>query len=152
MTILRFHYEGNTPSKKNQKQIFRGKNGKPFISASSDFKDWHKKAEWEIKLQMSRQTSARFPVQRCVRVYANLFYDTNRARDNSNTWESILDLMVDVGILSDDSWQVTGPTAQFPKYRKGEPGWVLFIETADAAPGPAEVHNAVMPTAAGARV
>jgi len=144
VTTYRFHFEGNTPSKKNQKRILRTKAGRPFIMPSDEHKAWHKAAEWEMKLQRSRFTDVRWPLPRAKRVYAKLFYEDRRRRDSSNTFESIMDLLVDAEILADDAWAVTGPTAQFPELRPGRPGWEVIIETFDQAPGPAEIHNYVM--------
>ena len=147
--IYRFQYEGNTPSKKNQKRIFRRKNGAPFITASSDFAMWHKEALWKVKIQASsRYAAAPFPLQRCKHVLTKLYYKDRRARDNSNTFESIMDLLVDAGILADDSWLVTGPTYQFPSLRaadQGGAGWEVCIETHEPAPGLAQEHRNAPP-------
>lgn len=142
--ILRFFYEGNTPSKKNQKQIFKGKNGRPFISASSEHKAWHKAAAVLMAFQRSRHTGVRFPLPRCSKVIAILYYEDRRRRDSSNTFESIMDLLVDAGIIEDDNWLLTGPTGQFPQLRPGRPGWEIQLHVADPAPGPSEQHNYVM--------
>ena len=142
--IYRFTFEGDTPSKKNQKRIFKGKNGKPFITASSDFKAWHKGAVLEMKLQMTRITGVTWPLPRCKRIFAKLFYEDRRRRDSSNTFESIMDLMVDAGILADDNWIVSGPTAQFPELRPDRPGWELMLEVPDLAPGLAQAHRMTM--------
>jgi hypothetical protein len=145
--LYRFSYEGNTPSKKNQKRIFRRKDGAPFITASSDFKMWHKEALWRMKLQISRYPGAPFPLQRCKHVLARLYYKDHRPRDNSNTFESIMDLLVDSGVLADDTWRVTGPTYQFPALRPdahGGPGWEVCIETYEPAPGLAQAHQTAL--------
>ena len=146
--ILRFFYEGNTPSKKNQKRILKRKNGAPFIMASSEHQKWHKAAAILLGQQRSRVTGVRFPIPRCAQVIALLYYEDRRRRDSSNTFESIMDLLVDAGILVDDCWAITGPTGQFPQLRPGRPGWEIQLHLADAAPGPAEQHNYVMPAKA----
>jgi hypothetical protein len=143
--ILRFFYEGNTPSKKNQKRIVRRKNGTPFITDSSEHRKWHNAAVVLMGLQRSRHTSVRFPIPRCSQVLALLYYQDHRRRDSSNTFESIMDLLVDAGVLADDCWAITGPTAQFPQLRKDRPGWEVQLHVADHAPGITEVHNQVMP-------
>ncbi len=151
MTILRFFYEGNTPSKKNQKRIAKRANGVPFIMASSAHQAWHKGAAILLGQQRSRYTGVTFPVPRCKQVIALLYYEDHRRRDSSNTFESIMDLLVDAGILADDCWGITGPTAQFPQLRKGSPGWEIQLHLAEAAPGRSEQHNYIMPTKEGAR-
>ncbi len=139
--IYRFHFEGNTPSKKNQKRILRGKAGRPFIANSTEHERWHKAAELLMKLQRSRYADVRFPLARCTKVIAILYYEDRRRRDSSNTFESIMDLLVDAGILADDAWAITGPTAQFPELRPDRPGFEIIIELPEAAPGPAEEHR-----------
>jgi hypothetical protein len=74
-------------------------------------------------------------------VYARLFYTDRRRRDSSNTFESIMDLLVDAGILADDAWAITGPTAQFPELRPDRPGFEVIIVLPEAAPGRAEEHR-----------
>lgn len=128
--IYTFTFSGNTPSKKNQKQIFRSKSGTPFISTSAAHKAWHREAAWLLKGQLAKVTGP-FPLTRCKSVVAQIYYADERGRDNSNIWESIADLLVDVGILEDDKWRVTGTTAQVPALRKGAPGWVVVITTED---------------------
>lgn len=130
--ILTFTFEGNTPSKKNQKRpIINTRTKKMMFLPSLAHKAWHREALATMLLQKAR-LDARFPIQKCKRVGVTLFYGDLRARDNSNTWESIADLLVDAGVLEDDSWLITGPTYQLPHYRKGRPGWECHIETEDA--------------------
>jgi hypothetical protein len=143
---LVFRYEGNTPSKKNQKRIaFRrapgGGKGQPFILPSHDHKKWHTEALILMKRQRSAVAGVVFPIARCKRVYGRLFYGDLRGRDSSNTWESIMDLLVDAEILADDAWAITGPTAQFPELRRDAPGWEIVLEIADPAPGHSEEHR-----------
>lgn len=139
--ILTFRYEGNTPSKKNQKQIFRGKQGRPFITASAEFKKWHGAAVWEMKRQRSGIMGIAWPLPRVARVIVTLYYEDRRRRDASNTLESIMDLLVDAEILADDSWTATGPIGIFPQLREDRPGWTALLEIPEAAPGRAEDHR-----------
>lgn len=141
MTAIKFHYEGNTPSKKNQKRIVRRKDGAPFIMASTDYARWHKGAHLEMKLQMSRITGVTWPLSRTSQVIIRLFYEDRRRRDSTNTVESIMDLLVDAGILADDCWVMVGPMGIFPSLRPDAPGWDIQLHLADFAPGLAEVHT-----------
>jgi hypothetical protein len=130
--MYRFAYEGNTPSKKNQKKIgIHPKTGRPMIYSSSAHDRWVKEAFWVLKVQMNRY-NVRFPIVRCQHVMLKIYWADLRGRDNSNLWESVLDLAVKLQILGDDNWKVTGATYQFPFYRKGQPGWELCIETGEA--------------------
>lgn len=139
--LLTFRYEGNTPSKKNQKRIFKGKDGKPFITASADFKAWHRGAVFEMKQQRSRITGITWPLPGCPRIIVSLFYEDRRRRDASNTLESVMDLLVDAEILADDNWVACPQIGLFCALRPGRPGWVADLYTTEAAPGPAQVHQ-----------
>jgi hypothetical protein len=142
--IYRFTYEGNTPSKKNQKQMaVHPKTKRLLIVPSEAFKKWHGPAVWEMKLQASRMP-VRFPLDRCKHIVCKLFFEDRRRRDSSNTFESVMDLLVDAGILADDCWAITGPTFVFPALRPGRPGWELAIETFEPAPGLAQVHQTAL--------
>lgn len=149
--IFRFSYEGNTPSKKNQKKIgIHPKTKRPMIFPSTDFERWHKPALWQMKLRASAYATARFPISRCKHVICKLYFADRRRRDASNTFESIMDLLVDAQVLADDAWAITGPIFLYPALRAGRPGWEIALVTDDPAPGPAQVHrNAPPPEAPG---
>ncbi len=138
---LVFRWEGNTPSKKNQKRLVAPKGRRPLILPSEAYKAWHGPALKQMALQRSAITGVTFPIDHCLRIYAKLFYENFQRRDSSNTFESIMDLLVDAGILADDCWAITGPTAQFPELRKGRPGWEIILELRAPAPGLAEDHR-----------
>ena len=59
-----------------------------------------------------------------------LYYGTLIKKDNTNTADSVHDLLADVGIIEDDNWRVTGRTIQTPVYRKNKPGCKIIIELA----------------------
>lgn len=128
--IYTFTFEGNTPSKKNQKQLaYNKKAGRTFIVASESYKIWNRQALQAVQLQARAFPPKSFPIPVCRRIALTIYFGDLRRRDSSNLWESVADLLVDAGILEDDRWAVTGPTAQIPVLRKGRPGWVVDIET-----------------------
>lgn len=49
-----------------------------------------------------------------TRVQINFWMKDNRRTDLTNQAESIMDLLVDVGIIDDDCWQKTGPVLLNP--------------------------------------
>lgn len=129
--IYRFIFEGNTPSKKTSQEVrFNSKTKRRFITTSEDFKIWHREATLVMHLQMSKYIQ-RFPIQRCKRVMAMLYYGDRRPRDTNNTWHSITDLLKDVRIITDDNWLVLGDEHKFPRLRQGRPGWEVQLETED---------------------
>lgn len=89
---------GRTPSKKNSKQIIYVR-GKPLIISSKDYAQWHK-----TSLQSLKMTPVSVDSTSCVRL---CFYSENRRKfDLSNKAESIMDLLVDAGILPDDNYEI----------------------------------------------
>jgi Holliday junction resolvase RusA-like endonuclease len=89
---------GRIPSKKNSRNIFvRG--GKPVNIPNKRYEEWHKGAEWEIASQSPEKGISR------AKVEINFYMPDNRVKDLTNSAESILDLLVDCGVLEDDKWQ-----------------------------------------------
>lgn len=94
--------KGRIPSKKNSKDIIkRGK--RKFIVPSKKHQEWHDDAMWQVKAQKPK-----YGINRCS---INLLFrmPDNRRADLSNKEESIMDLLVDAGVITDDSWQVVRP-------------------------------------------
>jgi len=127
--IVTFDLDGTIPSKKNSKQIFKNsRTGKRFPSTSDRFKIWEQGSRYQINLQKGSRTDIVFPIKKCEYIECTLFYGDRRGRDNSNTIESIHDLLVDTGIILDDKWQITGTTIQIPIFREKEPGARIVIK------------------------
>lgn len=95
MEPLKFTLPGIPKPKKNSKQIFF-KHGKMIVIPSVQHKLWHQ----EAALRLKRHKDTHF--NECgIKV---VFYPgTKRRFDMSNSFESLADLLVDVGILKDDS-------------------------------------------------
>ena len=92
-----FTVPGPIPSKKNSKQwIVRG--GRKYLVPSDRHAAWYVQAKAAIKVQ----SVPRFGE---VSAVAISFLPSDRRRhDLSNCAESVMDLLVDMGILIDDSW------------------------------------------------
>lgn len=92
------------PSKKNSKRIFKNRStGKLFITASSAYKAWQAKTKPLMerqKLLMIEPITSPF-IDCSITIYIN---DTGKkSYDLSNKAESILDCLVDAGVLADDN-------------------------------------------------
>lgn len=88
---------GRIPSKKNSKDFFyRG--GRPILLPNKRYKEWHEEQSWALKAYKNVRTTGK--------VLAEFWMPDNRKTDLSNKWESVGDLLVDCGILEDDSWQI----------------------------------------------
>lgn len=80
--------KGNTPSKKNSKQIIY-KKGRVFIISSKQHQEWQLKGASPIK----------------ANELTLVFYDKTRHKaDLTNRSESIMDILVDSGLIPDDNW------------------------------------------------
>ena len=85
---------GSTPSKKNSK-IISCRGNKPCLFPSKNYTEWHKDALLQL--------IGKKPIQSTVLILT--FYATdNRKFDISNKAESILDTLVDAGLLEDDNY------------------------------------------------
>jgi len=75
-----------------------------------------------------------------------LFYmPDNRRTDLTNKAESVMDLLVDNGILKDDSWQVVNPLQLVTKYCKDNPRVEIFIDEDIYLPISAVATNSALP-------
>ncbi len=86
---------GRIPSKKNSR--INTRSGRSF--PSSKYTEWHKDASLQIK-SASSQTQKGFAL--------TFYMPDNRRTDLTNKAESVMDLLVDNGLIDDDCWQVTG--------------------------------------------
>lgn len=90
LTIL-----GRIPSKKNSR--INTRSGRSF--PSSKYTAWHKDASLQI-MGAKPQSQKDFVL--------TFYMPDNRRCDLTNKAESVMDLLVDCGLLEDDCWQVTG--------------------------------------------
>jgi len=96
MHSANFTIKGRIPSKKNSRNIFvRG--GKIVNIPSKQYGNWHKEA--------SQQLIGGEKIKGRCSVKLSFFMPDKRKADLSNKVESIMDLLVDNGIIEDDSWQ-----------------------------------------------
>ncbi len=103
------HYTilGKIPSKKNSKRLFSGKSrttGKMrvFVMPSSAYEAWHFVALQALKMTPKSHGT----LEKVTQVNLTFFPHDRRLFDLSNKCESVMDLLVDAGILSDDNYSV----------------------------------------------
>lgn len=88
---------GDTPSKKNSRKLVP--RGNRIMSFPNDrYQAWHKAAMSEL-MQYTGQADNK------VMVDYMFYVGTNRKKDLDNMIASVNDLLVDKGLLADDSWQ-----------------------------------------------
>lgn len=120
---------GSIPSKKNSRQLVRM--GRNLMSLpSSAYRTWHKDASKQLmgvsftrhKLPLSSKAK---PVGQIIMTFIS---GDKRLWDLTNKAESVMDLLVDNGIIEDDNYAVV-PTLilQHGGYSKGKPRVEIFI-------------------------
>lgn len=100
MQVINITLHGRIPSKKNEHRIARNrKTGARFIRTSSRHDEWHRDAMRELLHQKT-------PKSRLAKFDLSVwFYAPDRGRaDATNKLESVNDLLVDYGVIKDDSW------------------------------------------------
>ena len=100
-----------TPSKKNSRIVNR-RTGRSF--PSRQYTEWHGKALACLLTQGIKQIEGE------VQVSLVFTHGTLRRRDADNQTSSILDLLVDAGVIVDDSWKVVRKIVVENSYKKGE--------------------------------
>ena len=112
---------GRIPSKKNSKQIVcRGKY--PKVLPSAKFAEWHDRAMEELEVSDTPKAM----IEHCeIDMYIR--FPDKRKADLTNKAESVMDLLVDYGILKDDAWQVVHTLRLFGDYSKEGAGVTVKI-------------------------
>jgi Holliday junction resolvase RusA-like endonuclease len=114
---------GRIPSKKNSRCLFvRG--GRLVNIPSAKYAEWHKAA----LAQVSDVRKDNFLLSK-ITVEIDFFAPDKRASDLSNKAESIMDLLVDAGIIADDNWWVVDRLIlNFRGVDKNNPGAIVSIK------------------------
>lgn len=98
---------------------------RPFIKNSTRYEEWVEKTKPAV-LRQAAAEKARYekfgiiyPLENVsIRVYH--YWKDNVRRDNSNKYDTIVDLLVGCGILKDDTWQVVGKNESEAECYAGE--------------------------------
>ncbi len=96
---VKFVILGRIPSKKNSRITTRS--GRTF--PSKQYTKWHKDASLQLSLQVYKHFDFRAGTAEIV-----FWMPDARRTDLTNKAESIMDLLVDVGVIPDDCWKVIG--------------------------------------------
>jgi len=91
--------QGRIPSKKNSRMLF-ARGGKLMNIPSKAYAEWHKDAMGQLLTYTSGT------IQNVKKVTLALYAPDKRASDLTNKAESIMDLLVDKGVLEDDNWWI----------------------------------------------
>lgn len=109
---------GGVPSKKNSR--INTRSGRSF--PSKEYRAWHETAGLEIQSQGIKSFTK--PVEIEVKIY----FKNNIRQDLDNRLSSILDLLVDLGVIEDDRWQCV-PEIEIKGYLdRNNPRAEIYIE------------------------
>ena len=108
---MKFTIEGETPAKKNSK--IRTRAG--YMIPSKKYQEWHATAEAQFFYNKIKREQINYPVS----ITLSFFHGDKRRRDSDNGTSSILDFMVDMGILADDNWEIVRVLNVYNYYDKG---------------------------------
>jgi Holliday junction resolvase RusA-like endonuclease len=115
LSLLELELLGQIRSKKNRYQ-FNGKT-KAFFK-DKIFTDWNKDAALQIKKQLPNLWE---PLKKVESIDITFQFGTMHRKDISNSTESLNDLLVDCGVILDDSWTVVPQLMLRAHYSKNEP-------------------------------
>lgn len=107
--ILNIKLSGNIPPKKNNRRIFTSKYGKTINIPSSNYSDWHTGALYELKNASVGRLKLEVVHSIVITFYSALTSKQEPSKklfDLTNKAESIMDLLVDYGLIQDDNWSV----------------------------------------------
>ena len=116
---MMIHIPLETPSKKNSRVVDR-RTGRTF--PNKRFTEWHKAAVLYVKQQHAHQLN-----EGPFALYLEFTHGDKIRRDSDNGVSSILDLLVDCGVLQDDNWMVVSKIVTTNLYDKGNPGVNISI-------------------------
>ena len=123
MNVTCLTIEGRIPSKKNSRDA-RINKGRIFTVPNERYKAWHAAGTLQLKSVPSNLK----PIKNVHDIQIDIHFPDNRRADLTNKAESIMDLLVDNGIITDDCWQVTGPVMLSPRgIDKKNPRAIIWI-------------------------
>jgi hypothetical protein len=114
-----YEFSGLTPSKKNSRVTVKA-TGRSF--PSKKYTEWHKQKTMEL----SSQPMPSVPIANCT-VEIALRFETLGIADMTNKAESIMDLLVDLGILHDDNWRVVPRLVLTASLDRKNPGATVTV-------------------------
>lgn len=112
---------GEVPAKKNSRIVL--KNGKNIPSVR--YKEWHEKSYIELLTQKRPSKALDIPIS----IDIIFQHGDLRRRDFDNGVNSIMDLLVDVGILQDDKWSIVKKATIDNTFIKNNPMCFFSINT-----------------------
>ena len=111
---MTFTIQGETPAKKNSRITLPNGRNIP----GKRYREWHEAALPQVLAQLK---GTRPLLDEPCEVALSFYHGDFRRRDCDNGASSILDLLVDAGVLSDDNWKIVQTLKVANFYDKGNP-------------------------------
>jgi Holliday junction resolvase RusA-like endonuclease len=122
--MIRFQIMGETPSKKNSK--IRTKSG--YMIPSKAHQKWHSDALIQLNAQICQLEPMPNLIDYPVIIRIDFYHGDYVRRDSDNQVSSLMDLLQDAGVLSDDNWQIVRQIHVRNYYDKLEARCLIEIE------------------------
>ena len=116
--------DGETPSKKNSR--INTRSGRSFPNRR--YTAWHDLVVAQIKKGVLEGKYEPFGPCVSVELTVTFYHGDLHRRDSDNQVTSILDTLVDAGILWDDCWRVVPIKHVFDSYDRGNPRCVVSVD------------------------
>lgn len=120
--VYRFVLPGEVPAKKNNRRTLPGGRTIP----SKGYMKWHSAARLRLMTQRRSQGIGR-PLSSPLSVTITLTHGDLRRRDGDNGATSVLDTLMDAGIIEDDRWTVCRRVTIENRYEKGDPSCEILV-------------------------
>lgn len=100
--MKQFIIKGNTPSQKNRKIIsVNRRTNRPFLRSANGVREWKTSAVYQLIQQRGASVNS---FSGPVIVKVTIYYGDRRRHDLDNALSSIMDALVEAGIIEDDDY------------------------------------------------
>lgn len=121
---MRFELSGETPSKKNSR--INTRSGRSF--PNKRYTLWHNNAVQELISLKKNNIIVPIAEGKRISIILSFFHGDLKRRDSDNQCSSILDTLIDAGVIPDDNWKVVPRKIIIDEYDKGNPHCIIEIE------------------------
>ena len=121
---MKITLQGETPSKKNSR--INTRSGRSF--PNQRYVKWHNAVVSELHYLLLKKEIRPFGEGKRVRLTASFIHGDYTRRDSDNQLSSVLDTLVDAGVLPDDNWKVVPEKHIYDRYDKGNARCELILE------------------------
>lgn len=124
---------GQTPSKKNSKRIVLSGDGRRRVISSQFYGDWEK----DVLRLLRRSDLVGYPWRYPLRAGFHYVRETRAAFDYNNLGQGVADILVQVGIIKDDSMKYFIPNGDYSwEVNKDCPGVYITLEEVEVTNAP----------------